>query len=91
VISVIDDGTGMPAERATAPFEPIRRRMARDAGAGLGLSIAKGIVHAHGGSIEMRQVSKGTCFLVRIPVEAEEGLGVGPDLAVAALGSDRNA
>jgi signal transduction histidine kinase/ABC-type multidrug transport system ATPase subunit len=80
VISVIDDGTGMPAERATAPFEPIRRRVARDAGAGLGLSIAKGIVHAHGGSIEMRQVSKGTCFLVRIPVEADDGIGRDPDL-----------
>jgi signal transduction histidine kinase len=80
VISVIDDGQGMPPERATAPFEPIRRREARDAGAGLGLSIAKGIVHAHGGSIEMKQVTRGTCFLVRIPVEADDGLGAAPDL-----------
>ena len=40
------------ARRAStaAPFEPMRRRRAPTAGAGLGLSIARGIVRAHGGS-----------------------------------------
>jgi len=90
VISVLDDGLGMPPELAVAPFEPARRpRLAvaasngssgsgssgssgrKSAGAGLGLSIARGIVHAHGGRLELAAQPKGTCFRVYLPVEAE--------------------
>jgi signal transduction histidine kinase len=83
VISVIDDGAGMPAELVSAPFEPTHRRRARSAGAGLGLSIAKGIVDAHGGRIELECLRKGTCFRVHLPVEGPvqgpvQGSGQGP-------------
>jgi signal transduction histidine kinase len=74
VIAVQDDGRGMPPELAAAPFEPARASNAnsrKSAGAGLGLSIAKGIVQAHGGSIELTAPSKGTRFSVYLPVEAE--------------------
>jgi len=102
VISVRDDGRGLPPELATAPFEPARRSRPgngtsngtgngtgkgtsngtgkgstgngtkrKSAGAGLGLSIAKGIVQAHGGRIELTPLSKGTCFTVSLPIEAE--------------------
>src|SRR6202042_424467 len=47
VISVLDDGLGLPPELAAAPFDPARPPRA-STGAGLGLSIAKGIVQAHG-------------------------------------------
>jgi two-component system sensor histidine kinase KdpD len=40
-------------------------------GAGLGLSIAKGIVEAHGGRLELAELPKGTCFTVYLPVESE--------------------
>lgn len=72
VISVSDDGAGMSAEMAAAPFEPARRRRrAGNAGAGLGLSIAKGIVDAHGGRIQVQHLQPGTCFVVALPIEAE--------------------
>ena len=73
VISVRDDGRGMPPELAAAPFEPGRRPSPsrKSAGAGLGLSIAKGIVQAHGGTIELIPQTAGTCFNVSLPVEAE--------------------
>jgi signal transduction histidine kinase/ABC-type multidrug transport system ATPase subunit len=82
VISVRDDGHGMPPELAAAPFEPARRprtssatvssgNTRKSAGAGLGLSIAKGIAQAHGGRIELTPLSSGTCFSVSLPVEAE--------------------
>ena len=80
VISVQDDGQGMPPELVAAPFEPARRMRAsngsngsnrKSAGAGLGLSIAKGIVQAHGGRIELVRLRQGTCFSVTLPVEAE--------------------
>jgi len=68
-ICVSDDGVGMPAELAAAPFEAAPRRRARSAGAGLGLSIAKGIVEAHGGAIDAPTQPNGTCFRIRLPIE----------------------
>jgi signal transduction histidine kinase len=60
VISVRDNGTGMP---------PPGIRCAT-AGAGLGLSIARGIVGAHGGRVELETAPKtGTCFSVHLPIE----------------------
>jgi signal transduction histidine kinase/ABC-type cobalamin/Fe3+-siderophores transport system ATPase subunit len=82
VISVQDDGQGMPPEFVAAPFEPARGLRAsngsnrKSAGAGLGLSIAKGIVQAHGGRIELTPLHQGTCFSVSLPVEAEARAGV---------------
>jgi signal transduction histidine kinase/ABC-type branched-subunit amino acid transport system ATPase component len=69
MVSVLDDGAGMPAEIASAPFEPARRRRTPTAGAGLGLSIAKGIVEAHGGRIELDQPGQGTRFRIHLPIE----------------------
>lgn len=44
-------------------------------GAGLGLSIAKWIVDAHGGKIEAESTpGKGTTFIVRLPIEPENQL-----------------
>src|SRR5208337_734901 len=48
-----------------------RASSGKSAGAGLGLSIAKGIVQAHGGRLELTALPKGTCFTVHLPVEAE--------------------
>jgi signal transduction histidine kinase len=92
MISVLDDGTGMPPELMTAAFEAARRSPPapgasngsgsanggrKSAGAGLGLSIARGIVQAHGGRIELIPLPKGTCFRVRLPVEAGAPAGAG--------------
>jgi signal transduction histidine kinase len=68
-VSVLDDGVGMSAEIASATFEPMRRRRTSTAGAWLGLAIAKGIVEAHGGRIELEQPEKGTRFRIRLPIE----------------------
>ena len=70
VIAVSDDGDGVPAEMADAPFVPHRARRGRGAGAGLGLSIAKGIVEAHGGRITLDATPPGTRFVIRLPIEA---------------------
>jgi hypothetical protein len=67
-IAVTDEGIGLPAEVAAAPFEP-RRSRARTARAGLGLSIARGIVAAHGGMLSVLPSQAGASFEVRLPVE----------------------
>ena len=79
-ITVADDGPGMAAELAVAPFEPRRQRRTRTAGAGFGLSIARGIAIAHGGTIELGQPVTGTSFVVRLPVE-ETTASADPDPA----------
>jgi signal transduction histidine kinase/ABC-type multidrug transport system ATPase subunit len=81
MISVIDNGAGMPVDLGAAPFEPAQRRRAPSAGAGLGLSIAKGIVEAHGGRIELHRLARGTCFRISIPVEAADRPGSETDAA----------
>jgi signal transduction histidine kinase len=68
-ITVADDGTGMPDDFAMGPFEPMRPRRSRTAGAGLGLSIARGIVAAHGGRLVLERPAKGTQFRVWLPIE----------------------
>jgi signal transduction histidine kinase/ABC-type multidrug transport system ATPase subunit len=71
-ITVTDDGTGVPAEVAVAPFESRRAVRSDTAGAGLGLSIAKGIIDAHGGRIALEGLTRGTRFCIRLPVEAPD-------------------
>jgi signal transduction histidine kinase/ABC-type multidrug transport system ATPase subunit len=69
-ISVTDDGAGVPDDVAAAFFEPKHRRRTATAGAGLGLSIARGIVEAHGGWIELSGPGQGgTQVKVSLPVE----------------------
>jgi signal transduction histidine kinase/ABC-type multidrug transport system ATPase subunit len=80
-VKVADDGKGMPPELARSPTEAARgpdprRSRSSVSGAGLGLSIASGIVIAHGGRMELEQVPRGTCFRITLPVEkgpAEKG------------------
>jgi signal transduction histidine kinase len=73
LISVLDDGPGLPPELAASPFEPKRRRHSESAGAGLGLSIAHGIVTAHGGDIVPSSNGRGTGFSIRLPVGEKDG------------------
>ncbi|MDA8286678.1 MAG: ATP-binding protein, partial [Actinomycetota bacterium] len=80
VVTVTDDGVGAPADVLAAPPDGPRERRAATAGAGLGLSIARGIVAAHGGSLSMDHPECGTRFVVRLPAERLEALA-GPDEA----------
>jgi len=69
-ISVADTGSGIPAEYLGHVFDRFWQadRQGR-AGAGLGLSIVKGIVEAHGGSIRVEsQVDQGTTFSFTLPL-----------------------
>jgi len=74
VVSVKDDGIGIPAEMLSSIFEmftQVERSMERSyGGLGLGLTLVKRLVELHGGSVEARSEGsgKGSEFLVRLPV-----------------------
>jgi signal transduction histidine kinase len=87
-ITVSDDGAGFPQELAAAPFAPTRRNRAHSAGAGLGLSIARGIVEAHGGQLDLVHPATGTTFRVRLPVEGSGRAEVADHTAEPALLGD---
>lgn len=72
VIRVQDDGCGIPPEDLTNIFEPFFRidpsRSKKTGGYGLGLSICKRIVEAHGGTVEVaNNPGRGVVFTVTIP------------------------
>jgi signal transduction histidine kinase/ABC-type multidrug transport system ATPase subunit len=68
-IRVCDDGQGIPEELREQIFEPRARGYTTSPGAGLGLSIARGIVRAHEGRISLEDTGRGACFLVQLPAE----------------------
>ncbi|HBN09011.1 MAG TPA: hypothetical protein DD435_10315 [Cyanobacteria bacterium UBA8530] len=72
VTEVSDNGIGISPEELPKLFHPFKQLdmglTRRAGGVGLGLSISKAIVEAHGGSIEARsEVGKGSTFLFKIP------------------------
>ncbi len=79
VVSIIDEGRGIPAERLPFLFRKFSRVDGEDrqgdlAGSGLGLAICKGIVEAHGGRIwaESDGPGQGARFIFSVPVVEKE-------------------
>jgi len=72
VFWVRDTGHGISDEDQTRIFEPFWRSGSRErAGTGMGLTIAKGIVEAHGGTMRVQSaVGAGTTFSFSLPVAA---------------------
>ena len=71
-VRVNDTGLGIAAQDIPHIFERFFRgdvaRQQSEGSSGLGLAIAKGIVEAHGGTIEAEsQVGKGTTFMITLP------------------------
>lgn len=77
VISVTDQGKGIPTGDLERIFEKFYRRAEGDgraAGTGLGLSIARGFVEAMGGSIKAESPAarrRGTRFNIRLPADVD--------------------
>lgn len=72
-LSVQDDGPGIPEDQLERLFDRFYRledsRSRDQGGAGLGLSIARGIVDAHGGRIWLdSEVGRGTTAHVQLPI-----------------------
>ena len=74
-ISVADAGSGISPADLEHIFERFVRFKSRTEGTGLGLTIAKAIVEAHGGEISARSsLGSGSTFTVTLPLDKEHTL-----------------
>jgi signal transduction histidine kinase/DNA-binding response OmpR family regulator len=78
VITVTDDGLGIPPDRLEEVFEmfsQVNRALERSQGGlGIGLALVRTLVQMHGGSVEARSAGRdqGSVFTVRLPLAAAD-------------------
>lgn len=75
-ISIVDQGPGIPPqelEAAMREFQQIDRGRQEQQGMGLGLPLARRLVQAHGGGLDIQSaLGRGTQVTIRIPVTADD-------------------
>jgi len=77
ILSVTDNGIGIPAEAVPHVFERFFRvdkaRSRDEGGAGIGLSIVKSVCAAHGAEVQVEStVGKGSRFRITLPLAPEQ-------------------
>ncbi|MBI4590697.1 MAG: PAS domain S-box protein, partial [Candidatus Rokubacteria bacterium] len=83
-ITVADDGPGIPPEHLHRIFDPFFTTKPAGEGTGLGLTLAKGIVNDHGGTITVESApGPGATFVMMLPVTAPPALKPAPSRARA--------
>ena len=79
-LAVMDRGPGLPAEELPRAFDKFRRGDSAGNGLGLGLSICKGLVEAHRGSIVAENRSGGGLrVVIRLPIQPIPEIPEGKD------------
>lgn len=72
VVSIVDNGSGIPVEVREHLFEPFFTTKPAGEGTGLGLNIARRLVEQHAGTIEVESEPGRTSFCVRLPLPSGE-------------------
>ncbi|MGH9345763.1 MAG: two-component system sensor histidine kinase NtrB [Vicinamibacterales bacterium] len=71
VVTVADNGPGVPPDLLPRVFEPFFTTKEVGKGTGLGLAIAYGIIQEHGGTIRVtNRAARGAVFTVDLPVDS---------------------
>ena len=71
-VAIVDRGEGVAVDEEAELFEPFYTT--KEAGMGMGLSISRSIVRAHGGRVWFtRNADRGTTFHFTLPAEKDQG------------------
>jgi two-component system sensor histidine kinase KdpD len=66
-VEIVDRGPGIPSSDRERLFRPFERGHTRAPGTGLGLTIARGFVEAHGGHLWVEAAEPGSRFVFTLP------------------------
>lgn len=73
VVTVTDDGSGIPVADLKRIFEPFFSTKTKTGGTGLGLSISYGLIQELGGKIDVKsELGKGTQFTISLPLKPQK-------------------
>jgi two-component system NtrC family sensor kinase len=73
IVEIADNGPGIKPEHIRRIFDPFFTTKPVGKGTGLGLSLVSGIIHDHGGRIDVESVAGlGATFVVDLPITAEQ-------------------
>ena len=76
-VEIKDTGMGISEENLSRIFEPFFTTKKSGRGTGLGLSLARRIIRAHGGQIHVESsTGEGTRFTIMLPERHEQDVGV---------------
>ena len=71
-LSVRDDGAGMSEETMNLAFDRFYKASGGTEGFGIGLTLARSLVHAHGGALSMKsRVGEGTLVTIDLPAASD--------------------
>ena len=74
VLTVRDDGSGIPPDVMPKIFEPFVTTKENGHGTGLGLAVSRGIIERHNGKISIEsELGKGTTVTITLPVPGRSG------------------
>ncbi len=84
-LSVQDSGGGIAPDVMDRMFEPFFTTKEAGRGSGMGLAMVHGIVHEHGGHIEVNSAPSGTTFRIFLPPFVDEAGGTRAAQGTASL------
>lgn len=92
-LSISDNGPGIPPDIRPRIFDPYFTTKPQGVGTGIGLAVSRGLVEAHGGTLDIggRPAGGGACFIIRLPLGSapHSGVDTPPDVAAATTGTKR--
>lgn len=87
ILTIRDDGSGIPPEILPKIFEPFVTTKDLHHGTGLGLAVSRGIIERHSGKISLEsELGKGTTVTITLPVPDRSGPMAEPSLVGAETG-----